>query len=66
MVYQCEKNILISWKKAQKVDFWKFLDPFSWLPFGTKNHEIWGPSDCFMIIEPLKTLETLPKSEDNK
>ena len=45
-------------KKAQKVDFRKFLDPFwgftlktvlgihdpriSWLVFGTKNHEMWG------------------------
>ena len=47
------------WKKAQKVDFQIFLDPFwgftlktvlrihdpriSWLLFGTKNHEMRGP-----------------------
>ena len=59
MVYQCERNIIISWKKAQKVDFWKLLDPFwgfilktvpglhdpriSWLTFGTKYHEMRGP-----------------------
>ena len=59
MVYQGEKNIIISWEKAQKVDFWKFLDPF-WgftlktvpgihdphillLPFATKNLEMRGP-----------------------
>ena len=47
------------WRKAQKVDFQIFLDPFwgftlktvlgihdpriSWLLFGTKNHEMRGP-----------------------
>jgi hypothetical protein len=69
MVYQCEKNIKFSWKKAQKVDFENFLDPFwgfelktvpeihdprtSWLPFGTKNHEMWGPpiSTFILLIE---------------
>ena len=48
-----------SWKLAKKWDFGNFLDPFggfilktvlgihdpriSWLPYGTKNHEMWGP-----------------------
>jgi len=52
-------KIEISWKSAKKEDFGNFLDPFwgfilktvlgihepriSWLPFGTKNHEMWGP-----------------------
>ena len=63
-VYQCEKNIISSWKKAEKVDFWKLLDPLwgfklktvprihdpriSLLPFGTKNHEMWGPPVSFI------------------
>ena len=52
-------KIEISWKSVEKGDFGNFLDPFlgfilktvlgihdpriSWLPFGTKNHEMWGP-----------------------
>ena len=52
--------------KAQKwtfEKFWAHFHDYILEPKFTKYEDLLY---CFIIIEPLKTLETLPKSEDNK
>ena len=69
------EKVIISWKKAQKVDFRKLLDPFwgftlktvlgihdpriSWLPFGTKNHEMRGPPVLLWHLAQIDEVQTL-------
>ena len=65
----CQKRLLENEKLAKKVDFRKFLDPilgFSTkkgftirespnfvIPFGTKNHKMWGPPVFSLLISTL-------------
>ena len=54
MVFQWQKNIIISGKKAQKVDFWKLLDPVWDFTLKTvpepKSHGMWGTScNCALV-----------------
>ena len=70
------ETIKISWKKAPKVDFRNFLDPFlsftlkiilriydpciSWILFGTKNHKRRGPPVSVGNFDQFLTSSPLP------